>query len=1116
VKSGLPIDAVVPELLAALRTAPSVVLQAPPGAGKSTVLPLVLLDEPWMQGKRMLMLEPRRLAARAVAQRMAQTLRESVGRTVGYRMRMDTRVSRDTRIEVVTEGVLTRMLQNDPALEGVGIVIFDEFHERSLQADLGLALTVDGRDSLSSDLKILVMSATLDGEGVARLLGNAPIVTAQGRAYPVESRFLGKGLPILPQLPGAPWTPGVTESPEKVTAQLVSRALREEHGDILVFLPGAREIRRVQSLVESAGLDPATRLLPLFGDLSADDQDAALAPAPRGSRKVVLATNIAETSLTIEGVRVVVDSGLVRKSVFDPATGMSRLETQRISRASADQRQGRAGRLEPGVSYRAWSEGAHRSLAAFSAAEIVAADLVPLALELASWGIRHAADLRWLDPPPAAQLASARELLSSLGALDDAGRITAHGREMSAIGVHPRLAHMLLRARDIGCLPLAADIAALLSERDVLRGSSSTRDADVTTRVELMRGDGIPAGIDRFSLQRARRVASDLQRQVGNAVARPVTAASTPSGAAPTRRSSSGAIATAPASLPAPSSRLRTELLGVLLAFAFPDRIGRRRSEGTPTPYTLANGRGAHFADVQSLAKYELIVAIDLDDRDRDARILLAAPLTRSELDEFMPERIQRSESVEWNSRQQAVIARRVVQLGAIMLEEKPLPSVPSDAARVAMLEGVRELGVEALPWTRDARDLQARIGFARPGGSEASAWPDVSDAALTASLESWLPAWLDGITRRDHLARLSMTEILNGLLTWEQKRALEQLAPTHLQVPSGSNIRIDYLDDSAPVVAVRLQEVFGLQESPRIGGARIPITFKLLSPAQRPVQVTRDLAGFWRGSYAEVRKEMRGRYTTGPRTRWMPCPVGAPGVVRRGLTGLQPDDDLAQEVVRLHQIVSRLRILEVKDLVHDGLQLVFRDEGIHRFEVLPRPHVDAAHRDVGRQQRKRRHIPAEPAQAADQGNMPAGRKAGQRMRQRVLAADFQHFQYAGSARQRPHRLVPVRRRPVVDGSDGAERPGARQLVITRAGDDRLCTRRHRELQTEYRHPACAFQQHVIAGLHPAARHEAVPGSHRRTGQRRAFLVRQMRWQRNQALFTQRYVLRQHPVDIAA
>jgi ATP-dependent helicase HrpB len=868
VKSGLPIDEVLPALSAALISHPSAVLQAPPGAGKSTVVPLALLDEPWMRNKRLLMLEPRRLAARAVASRMAQTLGEPVGRRVGYRMRMDTRVSRDTRIEVVTEGVLTRMLQSDPALEGVGVVIFDEFHERSLQADLGLALAVDGRESLSSDLRILMMSATLDGEAVAKMLGDAPIVTAQGRMFSVETRFGGKGMPVLPWEPGTPRPAGgIAESPEHIVARLVRRALREEPGDVLVFLPGAREIRRVQSLLEggagteSAGIGGRVLVLPLFGDLSGDAQDAALSRAPSGTRKVVLSTNIAETSLTIDGVRVVVDSGLVRRSVFDPATGMSSLETQRISRASAEQRQGRAGRLEPGVCYRAWSEGSHRTLAQFSPPEILDADLVPLALELASWGVRDAGGMRWLDSPPAATLASARDLLSHLGALDRDGRISSHGREMATIGVHPRLAHMLIRAREIDCLPLATELAALLSERDVMRGAPGSRDGDVTTRVELVRRGG--GGVDGQSLQRVRRVSGDLLRQMSAGGSRDGSA-----------RGERGRGSARDANI-APA--------GVLLGFAYPDRIGRRRGD-TPGRYTLANGRGAHFTDVQSLAKQEFIVAVDLDDRDRDARILLAGSLTRADIEEFMPERLQREASVEWNSREQAVVARRLVRLDAIVLEEKPLNDVPVEASRAAMLAGVREMGVVSLPWGRDARDLQARMEFVRravggeaaggkDAGADAPGWPAVSDEALFVSLDAWLPTWLDGITRRDHLSRLPLIDALRGMLTWEQQRELDRLAPTHLKVPTGSQIRIDYLDESAPVVSVRLQEVFGLLDTPRLGGGRVPVTFKLLSPAQRPVQVTRDLAGFWRGSYADVRKDMRGRY---PKHYWPENPLEA------------------------------------------------------------------------------------------------------------------------------------------------------------------------------------------------------------------------------------------------
>jgi len=629
----------------------------------------------------------------------------------------------------------------------------------------------------------------------------------------------------------------------------VQSALREEAGDVLVFLPGAREIRRVQTLLreraQSSDERGAVSIVPLFGELSASEQDEALAPPAAGTRKVVLATNIAETSLTIPGVRVVVDSGLVRRSLFDPSTGMSRLETQRISRASADQRQGRAGRVEPGVCYRAWSEGAQRSLAPFSTPEIVDADLAPLALDLANWGAREATDLRWLDAPPAPMLASARDLLTRLGALDAEGRITAHGREMAQLGVHPRLAHMVLRARALDSVALAADFAALLSERDLLRGAPGARDADVRTRLDALRGDRSAAGIDRGVLERARRMSRDLARRLGNG-----------------RNTSGSADA------------------GLLLAFAYPDRIGRRRA-GADARYALTNGRGAHFADTQSLGRQELIVAIDLDDREREARILLAAPLTRDDIETHFATRIERSESVVWSSREQAVTARRVVRLDGLTLEEQPLPEVPTDAARAAMLEGIRELGVSALPWTRDARDLQARIEFVRRAMPEVQ-WPAVDDASLGASLDTWLAPWLDGVTRRAHLARVPLADALRALLPYDQQRRLDELAPSHLEVPTGSRIRIDYLDESAPAVSVRLQEVFGLQESPKLGGGRVPITFKLLSPAQRPVQVTRDLAGFWRGSYADVRKDMRGRY---PKHHWPENPLEAEptrGVRRR------------------------------------------------------------------------------------------------------------------------------------------------------------------------------------------------------------------------------------------
>jgi ATP-dependent helicase HrpB len=855
VKSGLPIDAALPALSAALGEQRAAVLQAPPGTGKSTVVPLALLTADWAAGKRLLLLEPRRLAARAIATRMARTLGEPVGGTVGYRMRLDTRVSRATRLEVLTEGVLTRLLQEDPALEGVAAVIFDEFHERSLQADLGLALCVDARATLAAELRLLVMSATLESAAVAQLIGvqgAAPVIRAGGAMFEVEVRYAGRGPAPLPAQTGAARRDA---SPEQLVARLAARALREQPGDLLVFLPGGGEIRRVQALLASAPEAQRVALLPLFGDLPPQEQDAALAPAVPGSRKVVLATNIAETSLTIDGVRVVIDSGLMRRARFDPVTGMSRLETQRISRASAEQRRGRAGRTAAGVCYRAWSAGAHAALAAFTPAEILEADLAPLALELANWGARDAAELRWLDAPPAAMLASARDLLVRLGALESSGRISAHGRAMARLPLHPRLAHMLLRAHALGAAPLAAELAALLSERDLLRGA--TRDADIRTRLDILRGDDAAGAINRGALQRARRNARDLARQLQAAAPARSASGSGGSGACGTGGEAAGAE------------------VGLLLAFAYPDRIGMRRA-GEGGRYTLANGRGALFAEPQALARQELLVAVDLDDRDRDARILLAAPLDRQDLLQHFAAQLKRRERIAWDPREQAVRARRTVELAALVLEDKPLTEVPADGARAAMLAGVRALGIAALPWDEEARALQARIGFVRAQLAPAAAapWPEVSDAALLQALTGWLAPWVEGMTRREHLARVPLVAALRALLNFEQQRTLAEWAPTHLSLPGGARVRVDYLDASAPLVAVRLQEVFGLAASPRLGAGNVAVTFRLLSPARRPVQVTRDLASFWRGAYAEVRRDLRGRY---PKHYWPEDPLSAP-----------------------------------------------------------------------------------------------------------------------------------------------------------------------------------------------------------------------------------------------
>ncbi len=844
----MPIEAALPELRRSLAAHGAAVLEAPPGAGKSTVVPLALLDEPWARGKRLIMLEPRRLAARAIAQRLAHSLGEAVGQTVGYRMRLDTRVSGATRLEVVTEGVLTRLLQEDPALEGVAGLLFDEFHERSLQADLGLALSLDARAQLAPSLKVLVMSATLDGAAVARLLADAPRVSIPGRLHPVETRFAGRGPPALPGVHAAGG-----DSPEKIVARLTLRALREETGDVLVFLPGAREIRRVGELLGADALAPDVRVVPLYGELAGEQQDAALVPAAPGIRKVVLATNIAETSLTIPGVRVVVDSGLARRALFDPVTGMSALVTRRISRASAEQRQGRAGRLGPGVCYRAWSEGAHASLAPFTPPEIVEADLAPLALELSRWGTRDAGTLAWLDPPPAAMLAAAAALLERLGALEADGRISAHGRRMARLGVHPRLAHLLLRARELGRSTLGTQLAALLSERDLVRGGAAGSDADLRTRLALVRGEEAHPGVDRTALERVRRTARDLGRQLARLSAQPATGGAT-----------------------CDAERDAERDVGLLLALAYPDRIGRRR--GTQgTGFTLSNGRGAAFVAAQALARREFIVAVDLDlaDRLRDARILLAAPLERADLMEQFAARIRRVDSVAWSTREQAVLARRTLELDALVLEEQPLADAPAEALRQAMLAGVRELGLAALPWDREARDLQARIEFLRaaPARGGAPPWPAVADPALASSLERWLAPWLEGVTRREHLARVPLEKALRALLSFEQQRALEERAPAHLAMPSGSRVRVDYRGDDAPAVAVRLQEVFGLAATPRIDGARVPVTLRLLSPAQRPVQVTRDLASFWRGAYLEVRKDLRGRY---PKHDWPEDPLAA------------------------------------------------------------------------------------------------------------------------------------------------------------------------------------------------------------------------------------------------
>ncbi len=822
----LPIDEALPALKEAYRIHRNVVLQAPPGAGKTTRVPLALLEEEWLNGGKIIMLEPRRLAARAAARRMAAMLGQKVGATVGYRMRMDTNVGPATRIEVVTEGVLAQMLQSDPALEGVAVVIFDEFHERSMHADLGLALTLQSQSLLREDLRVLVMSATLSGEPVAALLGEAPMVTSEGRSYPVETFYLPRR---------------GDERLERSVASAVMRALARHEGDILVFLPGAGEIRRVGSALEEAGPGDGVIIAPLYGNLPQSAQDMAIEPGRPGWRKVVLASAIAETSLTIEGIRVVIDSGLMRVPRFSPRSGMTRLETARVSRASADQRRGRAGRLGPGVCYRLWSEAEQESLQAFSVPEILEADLAPLALDLAVWGASPE-DLLWLDPPPAAAYAQARTLLAELGAIAPEGGITPHGRRMADLPFHPRLAHMMLRGREIGLGSLACELAALLSERDIFRSDGAPADADLRLRLEVLRdlerdgvrGQGRGRRLDEGTVRRVLEESRRWKKMMG-----------------------------------AGGAQGDIERCGVLLGFAYPDRIGGMRP-GSPGRYLLRNGSSAFFAEPGVMSESPYIVVADLDGQRRESRIFLAAPVGEDEIREHFGDDITQEDSIVWDPENGSVRGRRRERLGAVVLRDVPLASPDPEAVIAAWIEAIRGEGLGMLPWKSGARRLRERIAFMR---HHDPSWPDLSDDVLIATLEIWLAPYLHGVRRRDDLERLDLENVIGGMLSWEQRSALDQHAPTHLNVPSGSRIPIDYSVPESPSLSVRLQEMFGLTQTPRIARGAVPLTIQLLSPANRPVQVTRDLENFWRTTYFDVKKDLKGRY---PKHYWPDDPLQA------------------------------------------------------------------------------------------------------------------------------------------------------------------------------------------------------------------------------------------------
>lgn len=806
--TSLPIDAVLDDLSAALQASNAAVLVAPPGAGKTTRVPLALLDAPWLKGRKIIMLEPRRIAARASAERMAKTLGERVGETVGYRVRFGSKISRNTRIEVVTEGIFARQILDDPELSGIGAVLFDEFHERSLDADLGLALARDAQIGLREDLRILVMSATIDGARIAKLLGDAPVISSEGRAFPVETRYLGRKADM--QL-------------ERQMADAIATALRADPGSVLAFLPGAAEIRRTQNFLGERVHDASIEIVPLFGALDAGVQDRAIQPAPKGCRKVVLATSIAETSLTIEGVRIVVDSGVARVPRYEPDIGLTRLETVRASRAAVDQRRGRAGRTEPGICYRLWDEPQTASLPAYTQPEILSADLSTLVLDLAQWGVSDPAQLTFLDPPPAPALKEARALLGELGALDGDGRITEEGQALRALALPPRLARMIVDSQRLGAGEEAAEIAAILTERG-LGGDS----VDLDHRLDQFRRD---------RSQRAGSARQLAQRWASQVVTSPSQE----------------------------DSELTT---GVMLAFAFPDRVARNRGNGS---FVLANGRGASIEQSAALARAPYIAVAELTGTAANGRILLAAPIAQADIETRFADQIDNADEVTFDRASMSLRGRRKRTLRAITLSEAPFTLKPSEETARVFAEGLVAVGLDRLPWSKALQQWRGRVMFLR--ASEGDAWPDLSDGALAAARESWLtPALFDRTSLKD-FSPSDLSDAVMGLLPWDLRARLDREAPTHFEAPTGTVLAIDYEAEQGPTIAVRLQELFGLNTHPSVAKGAVPLVLELLSPAQRPVQVTRDLPGFWRGSYLDVRSDLRGRY---PRHPWPEDPANA------------------------------------------------------------------------------------------------------------------------------------------------------------------------------------------------------------------------------------------------
>lgn len=816
--SQYPVLEIIPALKQALQKNPVVVLQAPPGAGKSTVLPLQLLNEPWLENKKMILLEPRRLAARSVALRMAEELNEEAGATIGYRVRFESVVSKKTRIEVVTEGILTRMIQSDNSLEGVGLVIFDEFHERSLQADLALALCHQLQQVLREDLRILIMSATLDGDKISSLFHQAPVISSTGKQYPVQQHYIPaeKDLHI-----------------SVAVARAVRKALREQTGDLLVFLPGAGEIQRVKTSLEEENISAI--VVPLYGDLPFKKQQEAIRPHPQGIRKIVLATSLAETSLTIEGITTVIDSGFSRVPRFDPRSGLTRLETVRVTRDAADQRAGRAGRLGPGVCYRLWSEATHHMLQPSRQPEILEADLASLILELANWGVQQINDLLWISPPPDGAVSQAKELLHQLEALDNNNRITARGKEMLKLPTHPRIAHMLLSPG--GDVVLATDIASILEERDPLPKEAG---ADLSLRVEILRkwrrGEYVSA--ERNVLERMERLASSWRRILN---------------------------------LKTDNTNPVDAEVGKLIAEAYPERIAQQL-EKQGVRFKLANGRVVRLPDHDPLKRESWLAVAQLDAGSGEGKIFLAAPVREEDL----LHRASESEVVRWDADRGMITATLERKIGNVVLSARSIKNVGDELRIKILCAAVRDEGLKLLGWHDAQREWQARVrsmSVWRPDDH----WPDVTDENLLKTTEAWLAPFLTGVSKRFDFQRLELHNILTGLIPWELQAKLDKYAPARIQVPSGSFIKLNYfMDGSAPVMEVRLQEMFGLLETPAINEGRTKITLHLLSPGYKPVQVTQDLKSFWQTAYHEVRKQLRMRY---PRHHWPEDPWTAEAV---------------------------------------------------------------------------------------------------------------------------------------------------------------------------------------------------------------------------------------------